>query len=67
MSSNGHREMGTSLIYNYKDNNVYRNSFNQLATLVFGIDFEDWYQKGRLGIYQTNGVVPQTYVKTIWC
>ncbi|OPH57920.1 hypothetical protein BC351_04955 [Paenibacillus ferrarius] len=32
--------------YDYKENKVYRDSFNQLATLVFGIHFEDWYQKG---------------------
>ena len=35
-----------SLISNYKHNEVLRKSFNQLATDVFGIDFEDWYQQG---------------------
>ncbi|OKP94512.1 GNAT family N-acetyltransferase [Paenibacillus sp. P32E] len=34
------------LVYDYKDSKVYRDSFNQLATLVFDINFEDWYQKG---------------------
>jgi GNAT superfamily N-acetyltransferase len=34
------------LIYDYKDNDVYRDSFNRLANLVFGIDFEEWYEKG---------------------
>jgi GNAT superfamily N-acetyltransferase len=30
----------------YKDQEMYRNSFNQLAQVVFGINFEDWYQTG---------------------
>lgn len=34
------------LIYDYKDMENYRLSFNHLANLVFGIDFEKWYQKG---------------------
>lgn len=34
------------LVNDYKNIKVYRDSFNQLATLVFDINFEDWYQKG---------------------
>ncbi len=34
------------LISDYKDNHEYRSSFNRLAGLVFGIDFEPWYQAG---------------------
>jgi len=30
----------------YKNNEELRKSFNDLATLVFGLSFEDWYQKG---------------------
>jgi len=37
---------GIELIYGYKDNNAYRDRFNQLTTLVYDINFEDWYQKG---------------------
>jgi GNAT superfamily N-acetyltransferase len=44
--SNEDIEVGIVMIYDYKDNKVYRDSFNRLATLVFGIDFEEWYQKG---------------------
>ncbi|UVI29193.1 GNAT family N-acetyltransferase [Paenibacillus spongiae] len=32
--------------YDFKDQDEYRSSFNQLAQLVFGIDFEAWYRKG---------------------
>lgn len=34
------------LIHDYKQNDKYRDSFNQLAKLVFGIDFERWYSQG---------------------
>ena len=34
------------LIYNYKDNQKYRESFNELAKKTFEIDFEEWYQRG---------------------
>ncbi len=34
------------LISDYKDNNQLRLSFNQLAKSTFGIDFEDYYQRG---------------------
>lgn len=32
--------------YDFKNQDEYRASFNRLSTLVFGIDFEAWYQKG---------------------
>ncbi|MGE7689571.1 GNAT family N-acetyltransferase [Lysinibacillus sp. NPDC097214] len=34
------------LIYDYKDNQKYRESFNELAKLVFNLDFSQWYEKG---------------------
>jgi len=34
------------LINDYKDNQKYRESFNELAKLVFGLDFSQWYEKG---------------------
>lgn len=34
------------LKYDYKNNSKYRKSFNNLAKETFGIDFEEWYQKG---------------------
>jgi len=34
------------LIYGYKDNNILRHSFNNLAQMVFGINFESFYQSG---------------------
>jgi len=42
----------------YKKNETLRKSFNELATLVFGIQFEDWYQKG----YWNNRYIPFSYV-----
>lgn len=32
--------------YDFKNRDEYRASFNRLSKLVFGIDFEAWYQKG---------------------
>ncbi|HWI48144.1 MAG TPA: GNAT family N-acetyltransferase [Rummeliibacillus sp.] len=34
------------LVSDYKFNETYRESFNELAKLVFGIDFKKWYEKG---------------------
>ncbi|KOS64376.1 GNAT family N-acetyltransferase [Lysinibacillus agricola] len=34
------------LVYDYKDNQKYRESFNDLAKLVFDLDFNQWYEKG---------------------
>jgi GNAT superfamily N-acetyltransferase len=33
-------------INDYKDNDILRNSFNNLTRNTYGFDFEDWYQKG---------------------
>ncbi|GBF75927.1 hypothetical protein PA598K_04361 [Paenibacillus sp. 598K] len=35
--------------YDYKNHDEYRASFNRLSKLVFGIEFEAWYQKGAWG------------------
>lgn len=42
----------------YKINEKLRKSFNELATLVFGINFEKWYEKG----YWNNRYIPYSYV-----
>ena len=34
------------LISDYKNQDKYRKSFNELAKKTFGIDFENWYEKG---------------------
>ena len=39
-------EMEFELIYNYKDDSKLRKSFNDLSREIFGIDFEEWYEKG---------------------
>ena len=41
-----HESQNLKLISDYKDNHEYRSSFNKLAGLVFGIDFELWYRAG---------------------
>ncbi len=33
-------------VFDYKSENVLRLSFNNMTQQVFGIDFENWYQKG---------------------
>lgn len=38
--------MNYQLISDYKDNELYRNTFNDLAKSTFGINFEDWYKQG---------------------
>ena len=45
-------------IKNYKDNDVLRASFNELAKKTFGINFEDWYQNG----YWTDRYNPYSIV-----
>ncbi|KAB8135746.1 GNAT family N-acetyltransferase [Gracilibacillus oryzae] len=42
---------------NYKNNEQLRNSFNELATLVFGLNFEDWYKMG----YWNERYLPFSY------
>lgn len=37
------------IIKGYRDNDVLRHSFNELAERTFGLDFEDWYQNGFWG------------------
>jgi predicted N-acetyltransferase YhbS len=43
----------------YKNDEKLRESFNELATLVFGIHFEDWYQKG----YWNHRYIPFSYTR----
>ncbi|HBM3816804.1 TPA: GNAT family N-acetyltransferase [Listeria innocua] len=38
--------MNYELISDYKDNKMYRDSFNKLAESTFDINFEEWFQKG---------------------
>ena len=45
-------------IKGYKDNENLRKSFNELATMVFGINFEEWYQKG----FWNNRYIPFSYM-----
>jgi len=33
-------------VKNYRDNNNYRQSFNNLTRKIYGFDFEEWYQQG---------------------
>ncbi len=34
------------IVKDYRDNDILRASFNELAKKTFGLDFEDWYQNG---------------------
>lgn len=36
---------------NYQNNSCLRNAFNRLVQLVFGFNFEDWYQGGWWGVH----------------
>ena len=38
--------MDKTIECNYRDNDVLRASFNELAEKVFGLNFEGWYQHG---------------------
>lgn len=37
--------MELELVFNYKENEALRKSFNELSQSTFGINFEEWYQK----------------------
>lgn len=45
-------------IKDYKNDEILRKSFNELATMIFGINFEDWYQKG----FWNNRYIPHSYI-----
>lgn len=45
-------------IKDYKNDETLRKSFNKLASLVFGINFEEWYQNG----FWNNWYVPFSYI-----
>lgn len=40
------RTMNYEMISDYKDNKMYRDSFNRLAESTFDINFEEWYRDG---------------------
>lgn len=48
-----------TLYKDYKTDEELRKSFNELATLVFGINFEDWYQNG----FWKSHYIPFSYVE----
>ncbi|WP_066055288.1 GNAT family N-acetyltransferase [Robertmurraya korlensis] len=45
-------------VKNYKDQMTLRHSFNNLATSTFGIQFEEWYEKG----YWNERYIPYSFV-----
>lgn len=45
-------------VKNYKDEMALRHSFNALATSTFGIQFEEWYEKG----FWTERYIPYSFV-----
>jgi len=47
-----------NFVKDYKHNTKLRASFNQLADRIFGIQFEDWYQKG----YWNDNYICYSYV-----
>jgi predicted N-acetyltransferase YhbS len=55
---NGRGGKMLTFIKDYKNEKKVRESFNELATLVFGLDFEDWYQKG----YWDSRYIPFSYL-----
>lgn len=42
----------------YKHNENLRKSFNELATMIFGIHFEDWYEQG----FWSQRYIPFSYI-----
>ena len=38
--------MNYQIIKNYRTDDVLRESFNRLAKITFGLDFEQWYKNG---------------------
>jgi predicted N-acetyltransferase YhbS len=55
----GRKMTGLTFYKDYKKNEELRKSFNELATLVFGLNFEDWYKKG----YWNNRYIPFSYAE----
>lgn len=47
------------IIKNYHSNHMFRNSFNELAQKIFGLNFEDWYQNG----YWKDKYIPYSVVE----
>ncbi|MEI5909311.1 GNAT family N-acetyltransferase [Bacillus spongiae] len=48
-----------TFIKDFKKNPTLRHSFNDLATQIFGINFEEWYQKG----FWNDRYIPFSYVE----
>lgn len=44
----------------YRDNDILRKSFNELANDTYGLDFEDWYQNG----YWKDNYIPYSVMDT---
>ncbi|WP_257967953.1 GNAT family N-acetyltransferase [Peribacillus deserti] len=51
--------MGLLFVKGYHHEAILRNSFNELAQQIFGINFEPWYQAG----YWTDKYVPYSFVE----
>lgn len=49
----------SEIIKNYRDNDLLRHSFNELAKKTFDLDFEDWYQNG----FWSDNYIPYSLVK----
>lgn len=49
----------SEIIKNYRDNDLLRHSFNELAEKTFDLDFEDWYQNG----FWSDNYIPYSLVK----
>ncbi|MFD2444611.1 GNAT family N-acetyltransferase [Bacillus sp. CGMCC 1.16607] len=47
-----------TFVKGYRNNEVLRKSFNELATSIFGIEFEEWYQHGFWG----DKYIPYSFV-----
>ena len=54
----GDRMTELTFCKDYKHNKELRTSFNELASLVFGINFEEWYNKG----YWNERYIPFSYM-----
>lgn len=50
--------MNYQIIKNYRTDNVLRESFNRLAKITFGLDFEQWYKNG----YWNDKYIPYSVV-----
>ncbi len=58
--SNSYNINGKQYVFikNYKENAIYRASFNHLTRQTYGFDFEDWYQHG----YWKDQYIPYSFL-----